>query len=340
MATRRDALTIATGAAACGFGLLAPSPARADRVVPLADLSERTFHSYENKLFAQTRRFAVPSYRFGVVVSNGMGASSSGSSVNVDSKVYMTGLDAADLSAIADLCIQDFIAQMTATGRTHVPNTELAKTAAGQQLEPTPEPFVKKPFADSRTVALVSPSNMALYNLSSDSPLTDKGAFDQGNSKAMGRMSAEADCLVLIPSLVLDFAMLSGSGHSNFGGGANVNVKPGLFLPPLLCQLTTFRWKDPRFGPSGKMILEQQVALNRQAGELVQTASHNNNAEVAWWNSTARYQDDYNVGPTQSYNYSSYRYQVDRQMFARAALDAASALHRIYTGVARTNAPA
>ena len=73
---------------------------------------------------------------------------------------------------------------------------------------------------------------------------------------------------------------------------------------------------------------------------VVQTSSHNNAAEIAWWNSTGQFDENRPIGPSRSYNYSSYQYQVDRQLFARVSLDAATAMHRLVANAAAANAPA
>lgn len=345
MQSRREMLAgltaLAGGALGVGAGLLAPSSAKAaDRLVSLSAMGPRNFHSYDLKALGGYSRFAVPSYRFGVVVRNGLAASSQGGFNNVDSMADLVGISREDMSAAADLCVRDFIAQITATGRTLVPNSELGATTGGQQLEASAEPFIKKPFADSRTVAVVSPNGMALYNRATDAPLTDKGPFNQGNDKALVRMSAEAQCIVMVPSLVLDFAQLTGSGHRVYGGASSVGIVPGMFLTPLFCSFTWYHATDPRFPRAvGKMILKERVAVG-QAGQLVQTSSYNNAAEIAWWNATGQFDENRPAGPTRSYNYSSYQYRVDRQMFNQVSLDAAAAMHRILASAAAANAPA
>lgn len=63
----------AVGALATG-GLAAPAQA-ADRMVGLDAMSLKNYHQVMAKVLARTPRIAVPSYRFGLVMRNGMGAS-------------------------------------------------------------------------------------------------------------------------------------------------------------------------------------------------------------------------------------------------------------------------
>jgi hypothetical protein len=341
MATRREVLGGLAGGIAAGALPWSPSALAGDKILPLTSLGAKAFHSFEMKLFANTARFSVPTYRFGVVVHSGVGASSGSGNASMDASASLAGVSPDDLAAIAQACVQDFIAQIQATGRIFVANEVLDKTAGWAKLETTAQPFVKKPLADARTIALVAPRGWNLFNMSSDAPLTDKGAFAQGNNKAMVQISAETDSLVIIPSVVLDFAALSGSGHRVYGGGASVGIQPGLLLCNLLTQLTFIHAKDPRFGRLGKMILEDRVAVG-QAGQLVQTASHNNRDEVALWNSSGRFDPNAGPGsgPSRSYDYSAYQYRVDPQLFAQVCLDGAAAVHRVYAEPARTHRPA
>lgn len=60
---------------ALATGGFAASPAQAaGGMVPLTSMSLKNYHQVMAKVLARTERIAVPSYRFGLVMRNGMGA--------------------------------------------------------------------------------------------------------------------------------------------------------------------------------------------------------------------------------------------------------------------------
>ncbi|WP_285711749.1 hypothetical protein [Erythrobacter oryzae] len=332
---------------ALATGGFAASPAQAaDRMVPLAGMSAKNYFQTMAKVLARTDRIAVPSYRFGLVMRNGMGASGGSGTTKVDLTADLVGVDPAMMRQLAHLVFSDFIERLRATGRTVLGWNEISASEGFRKLEPTPAPFLKKPFADSRTVAVVSPEYLPLLTIGPEAPLSDRSPFNLKNARAINAMSAELKCLVMTPSLVLDFAALSGSGHSVYGDGANVDIKPGLFLVPLFTHFNFYHAKIALAGEGGRLILEDRVAVG-QAGQLVQTSNFNNNAEIEEWNAYVRsnaWWTEPNMAapsrPTLGYNYSTYQYRVDPPLLQAAVMDAARATHGLYMGVINANRPA
>ena len=308
---------------------------------PLDALSTNALNFTGIKVLASAARIAVPSYRFGVVVRSGITATGGSGSVTMEAAADLVGIDLAKMRSIADACYADFFDQLAATGRPIVPTEELKACKGYAKLDLTPVPLIKKPFTDARTVAMVSPNSLPLVNQHSDSPITDKSPLSLGNWHAINQICVDLKCVVMIPSIVIDFAQLSGSGHSVYGTSARVGIQPGLFLVPLFTQLSAHFAKIALAGPGGKIILKDRVAIG-QAGELVKTSSFNNRAEVDWWNSVAS--SDPNASafarPSQAYDYSTYEYQVDPDLFTQACTDAAKVMNGIYVGAASSYKPA
>jgi len=334
----------AMGALAAG-SLAAPARA-ADRMVGLDTMSLNNYHQVMAKVLARTDRIAVPSYRFGLVMRNGIGASGGSGTTKVDLTADLVGVDAAMMRELAHRAFSDFIERLRATGRTVLGWNEISASEGFRKLDPTPAPFLKKPFADSRTVAVVSPEYLPLLTIGPEAPLSDRSPFNLGNARALNSMSASLKCLVMIPSLVLDFAALTGSGHRVYGGGADVGIQPGLFLVPLFTHFNFFHAKIALAGEGGRLILEDRVAVG-QAGKLVQTSNYNNNAEIEEWNAYVRsnmWWTEPNMAapsrPTLGYNYSTYQYRVDPDLLRNAVMDAARATHGLYMGVINANRPA
>ncbi len=329
---------------ALAAGGIAASPAQAaNGMVPLDGMSLKNYHQTMAKVLARTSRIAVPSYRFGLVMRNGMGASGDAGGTKVDLKADLVGVDAAMMRQLAHLAFSDFIERLRATGRTVLGWNEISASEGFRKLEPTPAPFLKKPFADSRTVAVVSPEYLPLLTIGPEAPLSDRSPFNLGNARALNAMSAALKCLVMIPSLVMDFAALTGSGHRVYGGGANVGIQPGLFLVPLFTHFNFYHAKIALAGEGGRLILEDRVAVG-QAGQLVQTGSFNNRAEIEEWNAYVRsnaWWTEPNMAapnrPTSAYDYSSYQYRVDPGLLQNAVRDAARATHGLYMGVINAN---
>lgn len=333
----------AMGALAVG-GVAAPLQA-ADKMVPIGAMGLKNYHQSMAKLLARTSRIAVPSYRFGMVMRNGMGASGGSGTTTVDLKADLVGIDVPMMHQLAHLAFSDFIERLRATGRTVLGWNEISASEGFQKLEPTPAPFVKKPFADSRTVAVVSPEYLPLLTIGPEAPLSDRSPFNLKNARAMNAMSAALGCLVIIPSLVLDFAALTGSGHRVYGTGANVGIQPGLFLVPGFTHFNFYHAKIALAGEGGRLILEDRVAVG-QAGELVQTSSYNNRAEIEEWDAYVRsnaWWTQPNMAapsrPTLGYDYSAYQYRVDPDLLRTAVMDAARTTHGLYMGVINANRP-
>lgn len=347
MISRRDAVRFTLGGLtglAAGGGISLPAAAQAMK--PLSALGVGNFNKAGDKVFSRSARIAVPSYRFGVVVRSGISATGSSGSTRVEASADLVGIDAAAMQQIAHQAFSDFIERLRATGRTVLGWNEITGSPAFAKLESTPAPFMKKPFADGRTVAMVSPPYLPLLNLHLHAPITDKSPFSLGNLRAINGLSADLKCLVLIPTIVLDFAALTGSGHKVYGGAANVGVQPGLYLVPLFTRFDWFHAKIALAGDGGNLILEDRIAVG-QAGRLVQTSSQNNRAEIEEWNAYVRSMAWWNqpwasgpLRPTGAYDYSTYQYRVQPQDFSRACLDAARAANTTYLEVLHANRPA
>lgn len=257
-------------------------------------------------MLANAERIAVPSYRSGVVMRSVISATGGSGAVHREASADLVGITLDRLRAIADAAHADFIERLRATGRTVATAEDIADSSGYQMLGATPVPFVKKPFSDARTVVMVSPGRMPLVSQHSDAPISDKSPMSLGNWRAINQMYVDLKCIVMIPSLVIDFAQLTGSGHSVYGSSARVGIQPGLFLVPLFTQLSAHHAKIALAGPGGKIILKDRVSIG-QAGELVQNSSFNNRAELDWWNAVGRW--DANATPSSSpgraYNYST-----------------------------------
>lgn len=335
MSTRREFVLGGGAALAASVGF----PATAQRYVSLEQVSLDALdvRSFRPTL-TRVDRLAVLGYRLGIVMRSGISASSSGNSVNMEASVQLTGVTLAAARAMADAAYADLISQLAATGRPLASREEILATKGYAKLKPTPVPFVKKPFADARQAAIVAPNGQDLFFQHIDVPLTDKSPMDLVNWRAINQMSVDLGAVILTPSVVIDFAELSGSGHRVYGGSSSLSVKPGIYVVDLLSGMGVNHAKIALAGEGGRGLLQRRVPIG-QAGEFVKTADYNNRDEVAWWNMTAANAPSDVGRPTQSYSYSTYQYRVDPAQFAAAVGDGCRALNRAYAEAVATVRP-
>ncbi len=342
MTSRREFI-VGAGASIAGAGALAPTPAQAQKMLSLSQLGPTNFHQDMLKVAARTNTIAIPSYRFGVVMRSGIAATGSSGSVTVEATADLVGVDLELLQSIAYQAFVDFATRVHATGRQILTFAEFTAAKGFNKLTTTAQPFLKKPFADARTVAMVAPKGLPLINLHINAPLSDQSPVSLGNWRALNGLSADRKCLVIVPTVVLDFAALTGSGHKVYGGSANVGITPGLYLVPQFTQNTMVHAKIALAGDMGRMLLKDRVAVG-QAGRLVRTSSYNNRAEIEEWNAYVNSMRWWNephlagpLRPTQAYDYSTYQYRIDPARFAEACLDAAKAVNASYVWALTAN---
>jgi hypothetical protein len=346
MTNRRQILQMGLGAGALAAAGWPGSALAADRMVPLGALAQGNFDTANAKALARADRIAIPTYRFGMVLRSGIGATGNSGAVSMDLVADLVGMDVAMMRGIAHQMFSDFVMQLRATGRTLIGWNEIEGSAAAKKFTVSRDPFVKKPFADARTIAVVTPEYLPLVNGHYDAPLSDQGFMALGNLRAINALSAELKALVIIPRIVFDFAALTGSGHRTYGSASSVGIQPGLYLVPLLTSFRFFHAKIALAGDGGHLLLEERVTVG-QAGQLVKTGSSNNRDEIERWNAYVRSNAWWtNPGlagpdrPTQAYDYSSYQYRVDPAQLTAACLDGARTAHRIFMGAVNANRPA
>lgn len=330
MIDRRELLVGAATLAGAGL----PVPVAAAELA-LSGLNWAAFDGKPLKLLAKAPRIALVGYRFGMVVRSGISASTMGNRAMAQADVELAGVGVDDLRAIAAVARDDFLTQLAATGRPLVPVDEMRASRGWGELERTPVPFAKSPFADARLAVFTAPPGEDLVFTHFDAPMSAQGPLSLGNWRALNQMSVDLKAVLLLPTLVLDFAQLSGSGQSSLGGGASVSARPGLFIPPMLTYLAGFHAKIRIAGDLGRANLKSPVLIG-QAGDFVKTADANNRAEVANWNAMAAMNTARGSGPD-AYSRTSYQYRVDGPLFAQRCAEAAKAANAAFAEAVRAN---
>jgi hypothetical protein len=333
--TRRNAITGAAAAAAAGAS--AASPAQAQNYVDLAKLSWNDFDKRAlSGILNQANPVALPSYRLGFVVRSGINSITTGGRAMSQTDVELGGLDLKIARDIADAALADFTEQVRATGRPVIDAAAVRAHPAYAELKLAPVPWTGRIAADARTFAYVSPNAHDLFFINLDVP-NDQGAFGLTNPRAFTKICAGLGAICATPTLVVDFAELSRTGGGGFSLDASTAARPGLFMPEMVTGGLFHFGRNAMVGGGNRTGLQKRVRLG-DAGQMVKTGGANNQAEMAWWNSSAA-MGVAGPGSPNSYNMAAYRYQVDQARFREVVLTGAKALNRALAQALAENRP-
>lgn len=292
------------------------------------------------KLLTRTDRIAVPTYRMVFVVRNGMRAMGDSGNVSLEMSATLAGVALDDLRDIADQALADVLAQVAATGRPIVPLEEIQASKGWSELKTTAVPFEKSPFADARLFYVVTPRDRPLINGHYDAPISDQSPMALGNWRALNQISVDTKAVIVIPTVVIDFSEMSGSGFRVYSSSANISIKPGLYVVPHLTKHHMFHAKIRIAGEGANMLLKDKVGIG-QAGEFVETARYGNKAEYEaivgslWTNpNTPAW-----AIPSKVYEISAHQYVVNRDIFKQAVMDGVRAVNRSLAEAVTQNRP-
>jgi hypothetical protein len=334
--TRRS-LTTGAAAAAALAAAGAGRPAAAQTYVDSASLTWADFDRRAvSGILNQADPVALPSYRLGFVVRNGINSITTGGRAMSQTDVELAGLDFAFVRQLADAALADCTEQVRATGRPVIDAAQVKAQPAYAELKLTQPPWTGRIPADARTFAFVPPNDHDLFFINLDVP-NDQGAFGLTNGRAFNKICAGLGAICATPTLVVDFAELTRSGGGAFSLDASTAARPGLFMPEMVTGGLFHFGKNALAGGGNRSGLQKRVRLG-DAGQMVQTRSAGNQAEVAWWNSSAA-MGVAGPGSPNSYNMAAYRYEVDQARFREAVMTGARALNRALAQALAENRP-
>lgn len=323
--TRRD-VTRGAALAAVSATLPAATAAQAQSYVELSDLGWKDFDRRAvSDILNKSDPVALPGYRLGFVVRSGINSITTGGRAMSQTDVELSGLDLKAARAIADLALADFTEQVRATGRPVIGVEEIRAQPAYRELKLASVPWTGRIPADARTFAYVPPNNHDLFFINLDVP-NDQGAFGLTNVRAYNKICAGLGAICATPTLVVDFAELTRSGGGAFAGNAGTAARPGLFMPEMVTGGLFHFGKNALAGGGNRTGLQRRVRLG-DAGQMVQTSRNDNQAEVAWWNSSAA-MGTQGPGSPNSYSMAAYQYRIDPAVFQERVMAGARALNR------------
>lgn len=247
-------------------GLAAPVHAKKAEVTP------ETFSAKDiepMKLLKKAPAIVVPGYRVWFTVQDGASAhSGGGGGAKASLSVMLEGVDGQVMQEIADEAFADFMEQLKATGRTIIGPDEVVADEAWADVKPLESPQYDgaKP-GKGLGFMIYSPTNVPLWVHHFDQ-FGGANPFNQKSTKAMYKLSAGKEAVVILPNIVIRFAQVSSSGRSNLSRYAEVGVEPWMAV-----QMTSsiFQWHaaKPRLGGGAFAKLKTGIPLDPTVGDIV-----------------------------------------------------------------------
>lgn len=213
------------------------------------------------EMLPKSRKVAVPGFRVAFTTYSKIQAVKQGgyflgretSGAKSTTEVSLDGVDAAAMQAVADAAYQTFVRQLQATGRELVPVEQMQPFIDRfEKTRSTPEapytPKLKGGYAESR-VAVFSPSALPLWWTHGEQTFGDKSPFSLGNYKVLNELTAATGALVVVPTLMLDFAKLEGSGRRGFfNPNDSAETSAALAMSVPVFEATVLRADEVRMG--------------------------------------------------------------------------------------------
>lgn len=189
-------------------------------------------------------RVVVPQFRVAFVAKTGVSARGGAGLANLGQStgfnrtitqaqsarvdMMLGNVDYALMQGLAEQLHADFLKRLAANGKQVLSLADMKKSSGYPKIEPVKldKPYVKSPFDDTREFIFATPRELPLAFMHIDTHLGSAGPFDQNTTKAFAELGATLDALVLIPTVIVDFAQLESSGNSRFATSAEASATP------------------------------------------------------------------------------------------------------------------
>jgi len=182
------------------------------------------------------KRIAVPVFRVGFIVQTKAAADSMAAfdrdrgGARAVMTVTLGGIDEELMQAITDKAYQDYLARLKEAEFDVVPFKEIKATKGYQQIKFYDGDYSKNMFGTA--VVVFTPTGMPLF-WEGGNPIGNV-TFDMG--QPYNRLSGETNSMVVLPTMVINFAEMSSSGRSFFANKASVGAEMGITLSKLSLQ--------------------------------------------------------------------------------------------------------
>lgn len=218
------------------------------------------------------KRIAVPVYRVAFCVQTKASAQAmagldrSYGGVNASMTVSLAGINHVMMQDMADRAYQDYLTRLKDQGFDVIPFDELKQTEGYQKLDFIDELYSKNMFGTAFAVA--TPKGMPLFWEAGN----QMGNKLFGMGQAMNKLSSELDAVVVLPTLVINFAEMSSSGRSFFARSAEVGAEMGITLNNMTEQ--HLRIGHPKVSTAvvfmGNTRLDEPVSIAGNYGRMIE----------------------------------------------------------------------
>lgn len=188
----------------------------------------------DGKVFAKRPKVAVLGYSVAFfrtgearATAGGFGSESAIRSSKVST--YMTGISDADLQKIVDAANADLAERLKGTGVPVLTEAELSSLGEYAKVQWGPAGAIGgKGKIDGRAEkgwTTHAPSGQRVVNGFFFNPVAMGMMAAVGNMNTLGKLAHEADAILVIPQLGLDYADIESSGQKTWGGRASVSAE-------------------------------------------------------------------------------------------------------------------
>ena len=248
---------------------------------------EVTFKVQNPKPLTAKQRFAIPAYSIGFFRTGEVRATAGGfgsASVQRSSKIetYLSGIDDAALTALADEAYLDLVERLKTAGIEVVPAEQLMATPEFGGLKRQDKITGGKGKIDGRAEKGWTTHGAAPVGVSSGlgfSPTPLSGFAQIGVFSTMNKLSKAVDAALIVPRLGIDYADMESSGSKIWGGSASVSAETRFAINALSKASVSYG-----IGPAGdscELLLKDAVGSPEPFAVLQHTADNSDSAALS-----------------------------------------------------------
>jgi hypothetical protein len=197
-------------------------------------------------------RVVVPQFRVAFVAKTGVSARGGAGLANLGQStgfnrtitqaqsarvdMMLGNVDYALMQGLAEQLHADFLKRLAA-GKQVVSLDEMKKSSGYPKIEPVKldKPYVKSPFDDRASSSSPPPRSCRWPSCTSTPIWAARGLSTRTPPRRSPSLGATLDALVLIPTVIVDFAQLESSGNSRFATSAEASATPKVGISARPC---------------------------------------------------------------------------------------------------------
>lgn len=242
----------------------------------------------DGKVFAKRPKVAVLGYSVAFfrtgearATAGGFGSESAIRSSKVET--YMTGISDAQLQKIVDAANADLAQRLQGTGVAVLTEAELASLSEYAKVQWASGKLGGKGKIDGRaekgwTTHAASGQRLVNGFYFNPVPMGMMGAV--GNMNTLGKLAHEADAILVIPQLGLDYADIESSGQKTWGGRAGVSAETEFAINARSQVVLINGSKGGYMGP-GALVVRGAVGAREPFARLIHEKDNSDSAAIS-----------------------------------------------------------